>query len=115
MFHCLWIVAQSINWMLVIASGQSIGKKVARTQIRRVDGKVAGALHGVVLREFPYMALGWILPLSQLLVGFDHLRDQTIGLLIAVVAMIDCSMIFGAAHRCAHDYIAGTRVVSIRT
>jgi len=83
------------QWFLVARDGQTIGKKWMRIRIQRTSGQPAGFFRGVVLREWVFVALVFV------------------PLLYGVVVLIDALLIFGAASRCLHDYIADTRVVRV--
>lgn len=86
----------ALQSLLVAWSGQSIGKKVMRTCIVRMDGSPAGFLHGVLLRS-------WL----PLLAGLIPYIGGAFGL-------VDALLIFGADSRCIHDHVAGTKVMDLR-
>lgn len=81
-----------VQWYLIATSGQSIGKKVMKTKIVKLDGSEAGFLHGVVLRE-------WIIGVAAGVVN--------------CVGLIDVLFIFREDRRCVHDMIASTRVIQL--
>lgn len=86
----LWIV---INLPL-LRHGQTIGKKLLRIRIVRPDGSPAGIPRIVFLRFAPF----WILNL--------------VPVLGRIIGLVDSLAIFRENHRCLHDDIAGTIVVS---
>lgn len=82
------------QWSLLATTGQSLGKRMFRIRIIKTDGSQAGFGAAVVLRSW-LMLLFLCIPLINL------------------VALLDGFFIFGGERRCLHDYIAGTRVVSV--
>lgn len=86
----------ALQWMLIVSSGQSVGKKLAQTKIVRDDGAPVGFASGVVLREWVIAAL-----MSIPYVG-------------RMVRFIDAVAIFsGDERKTLHDRIAGTKVIDI--
>jgi len=83
------------QFYLVSTQGQSLAKKVCKTRIVRLDGSAPGFLHGVVLRMWLFWAAAAIPGVGS------------------VVGLVDALMIFRSDRRCAHDQIAGTRVIQI--
>lgn len=81
-----------VQWFLVAKSGQTIGKKMQRIRIVRMDGKPVGFVHGVVMRS-------WIL--------------GAVSFLIFCLAPIDALYIFREDRRCLHDLIADTQVLKL--
>ncbi len=81
------------QWILITRSGQTVGKKLMRIRIVKVDGSTLGFGDGVALREWVMRVIG-IVP--------------CVGPLISLVGIL---MIFGDEQRCLHDRIAGTKVV----
>ena len=97
-----WMLApMMVQWALIASRGQTVAKIFLRMRIVRMSGAKVDFLHGVVLRAWPVLAI-------QLGPTFlsPPLRPLT-GLLY----FVDVLFIFGAAHRCLHDRIAGTQVV----
>jgi uncharacterized RDD family membrane protein YckC len=85
------LAISAYQWYLVATTGRSLAKRWFGMKIVRMDGSEAGFLHGVVLRS-------WVL--------------GAIAMVFSFVGTIDALFIFGAEHRCLHDYIAGTRVIT---
>lgn len=85
--------------VLVYKYGQTIGKKVMGIRVVRMDGSRVSFPRFVFLR---WLAVAVIAIVVSLVV-------HSLGNL---VSLIDALMIFGAAHRCLHDYIADTQVVT---
>ncbi|MEZ4371900.1 MAG: RDD family protein [Polyangiaceae bacterium] len=81
-----------LQWFLVAKSGQTIGKKMQRIRIVRMDGKPVGFVHGVVMRS-------WIL--------------GAVSFLIFCLGAIDALYIFREDRRCLHDHIADTQVIKL--
>lgn len=81
------------NWVLISTKGQSIGKRMSGTRIRKADtGELPGFLYGVLLRN-------WV--------------PFVINRLCSLFALIDALFIFNDNHQCIHDLIATTCVVDI--
>ncbi len=89
------LLVSCVQWYLIATSGQTIAKKMLGMKIVRLDGSDPGFLHGVFLRVWVVALLGAI---------------PFIG---SFVSLVDPLMIFGSEHRCLHDHIAGTRVISV--
>ncbi|HEX7508998.1 MAG TPA: RDD family protein [Polyangia bacterium] len=81
------------QWILIIRTGQSLGKKWTGIRMERIDGARITFGTGVVLRNWVPKVMGAVPYLGMLF----HL--------------IDCLFIFREDRRCLHDHIAGTRVV----
>lgn len=84
-----------VQWYLIATSGQSIAKKLLGMKIVRLDGSDVGFVRGVILRV-------WVMGLLQ-----------AVPFVGSIIPLVDALMIFGEEHRCMHDQIAGTRVISI--
>jgi len=93
-------------WTIVLLYryGQTIGKKVLGIRVVRMDGSRVSFPRFFFLRWLGMAVLGAIF---GAICGALHIRyvGNSIGL-------IDALFIFGAAHRCLHDYIADTQVVT---
>lgn len=76
-------------------TGQSIGKKIAKTRIVKLDGSPPGFMHGVFLRSWVIGVLGAI---------------PWIG---SFISLADTLMIFRSDRRMLHDHIAGTQVIAL--
>jgi uncharacterized RDD family membrane protein YckC len=74
-------------------TGQSIGKRLLKIQVVRVDGRRAGAPRVALLRNVAPAIIGQV---------------PVVGWLVGIVNVF---MLFGEERRCVHDYIAGTVVV----
>jgi len=97
------VVMLALNGYLLATRGQTIGKLLTKIQI--VDAQSGGLLP--FLRVYVYRYL-WMLPLMFVVALIPGTVDDG---LVNVVALIDALFIFGAARRCLHDYIAGSKVV----
>jgi uncharacterized RDD family membrane protein YckC len=93
----------ALNGHLLATRGQTVGKLLTKIQI--VDAQSGGLLP--FLRVYVYRYL-WMLPLVFVVALIPGTVDDG---LVNVVAIIDALFIFGAARRCLHDYIAGSKVV----
>jgi uncharacterized RDD family membrane protein YckC len=89
----IFIFDIAINWKFLSTTGQSIGKKVAKTRIVTLDGRRPSMFVLVVKR---YAFFTFIAEIPE--VG-------------SFLTLINILFIFGRERRCLHDYIAGTRVV----
>jgi uncharacterized RDD family membrane protein YckC len=84
-----------VQFYLTSKHGQSVGKKVCKTRIVRFGGSPPGFVHGVVLRS-------WVIWVATAIPGVG-----------GIIGLVDALMIFRSDRRCAHDHIAGTRVIQI--
>lgn len=82
-----------VNAVLVHRNGQTIAKKLLGIKVVRADGSRA-----TLARIF------WLRNVVNGLLG-------AIPIIGGLYALVDTLMIFGAARRCCHDYIANTVVV----
>ena len=77
----------------LVARGQSLGKRIAKTRVVRLDGSAPGFVHGVLLRNWLFFGV-------SALPGVGTIAN-----------LVDVGMIFRADRRTARDHIAGTRVI----
>jgi uncharacterized RDD family membrane protein YckC len=82
-----------INWKFLSTSGQTIGKRVAKTRIVTMDGRVPSMVD-LVGKRYAFFSLIGVIPV----VG-------------AFISLANILFIFGRERRCLHDLIAGTRVI----
>lgn len=82
-----------INWKFLYTSGQTIGKKVAKTRVVTLDGRLP-SMFDLVLKRYAVFTLIVLIPV----VGTP-------------LTLINILFIFGRERRCLHDLIAGTRVI----
>ncbi len=82
-----------VQWTLIAKNGQSIGKRVVKTEVVRLDGSNPGFIHGVLLRSWIPIALTLIPIVGQM------------------IALVDVLYVFGDDRRALHDHIAGTKVI----
>lgn len=78
------------QWYLIATRGQSIGKFCLCIRVVSTDGKLPGAISGVVVRE-------WVRYLLCMIPFFG---------------LLDVVLIFTESKRCIHDYMASTCVVT---
>jgi len=81
---------------LLTKTGQSIGKRMAKIRIVKLDGQNPGFVHAVLLRTWVGAVITWI---------------PVIG---SIYGLVDALFIFRGDRRCIHDHIAGTRVVTVK-
>ncbi len=79
------------QWILLAISGQTLGKKLLMIRIVSESGKLPGFLQAVVMRNWLRFAFSFI----------------------PFFAFIDVIFIFSDSRRCLHDYMAGTKVISL--
>lgn len=93
-------------WQIVLLYkyGQTIGKKALGIRVVRMDGSRVSFARFFFLRGAALIVIIWVGSIVGVLVHFPYGGN--------VVQLIDCLMIFGAAHRCLHDLIADTQVVT---
>lgn len=96
-------VMLALNGYLLATRGQTIGKLLTKIQI--VEAQSGGLLP--FLRVYVYRYL-WMFPLVFFVAFIPGTVDDG---LLNLIALIDALFIFGAARRCLHDYIAGSKVV----
>ena len=84
-----------LNGYLLKKYGQTIGKKLLKIRIVTLDGELPGFNRLIGLRVVPVWVVTYI---------------PVIGYFLAV---IDSLFIFRKDRRCAHDLIAGTKVVNV--
>ena len=77
---------------LCATASQSVGKRLLKIRVVRLDGSRASVLRIVLLRN--------VIP-------------QALGAAFSVFAIIDAVFIFGDARRCLHDYLADTKVIKV--
>jgi uncharacterized RDD family membrane protein YckC len=92
------------QWTLIARTGQSLGKRWSKIKIFKLDDSEVDFLSGVVLRNW---VLG-VVPLILVALVPDLERGSNL------LGTVDALFIFGAAHRCLHDYIAGTKVLQLQ-
>jgi len=84
--HLIFLV---LNGHLLTYHGQTIGKRIVKTRIVDLNGQ--------------------ILPFGRVF----FLRYVVLGLLGAIVGIIDALFIFREDRRCLHDWVAGTLVIDV--
>jgi uncharacterized RDD family membrane protein YckC len=95
------VTITGLQWYWIATLGQSAGKRLMKTQIRKLDGSEVDFVSGVILRS-------WIVNFA-----FGVVHVITCGLLGWVVSLVDSVMIFGHERRCLHDRIADTKVIKL--
>lgn len=91
-----FVLLMAIQWKWLKATGQTIGKKVAKTRIVTMDGKKPEA-KDIVLKRYAFVSAISLVPV--------------IG---GVLALVDALLVFKSDRRCLHDMVAGTQVVKFR-
>ena len=89
------LLVAAVQWYLIATSGQTVGKKLVGGKIIKTTGEDVNFVSGVVLRSWVPAFIGWV---------------PFVG---SIFGLVDALFIFGADHRCIHDMIAGTKVISV--
>lgn len=104
--------------VLLSTRGQTIGKRMLGIKIVRTDGAPAGFVRAVLLRIGVLVAVGAAISLAidgpeAFAAGNDTKFPEptTADYIAFAISIGGVLLIFGAARRCLHDYIAGTIVV----
>ena len=92
------------NIVLVYKYGQTVGKRAMGIRVVRMDGSRVSFARFFFLR---WLAVAVASAIVAKIFGAMHMP-----LLANLTGLVDCLFIFGAAHRCIHDYIADTQVVT---
>jgi uncharacterized RDD family membrane protein YckC len=85
----------AIHWTFLNSTGQTIGKKVAKTRIVTMAGEKPG-MGDLVGKRYAFMNLIGIIPL----VG-------------SILPLVNVLFVFRKDRRCLHDLIGGTQVVKV--
>lgn len=85
----------AINGYLVGLTGQTLGKRLTRIQIRKLDDTLPSSWEWFWKRNLPLLVVNQIPWLG----GW--------------IGMANYLMVFGKQSRCGHDFLAGTRVVEL--
>ncbi len=96
-----WVVW---NVVLLYKYGQTVGKKVMGIRVVRMDGSRVTFARFFFLRGLAMAVIVWIASAIGVAIHFPFAGN--------VVQLLDCLIIFGAARRCLHDYVADTKVVT---
>ena len=93
-------------WQIVLLYkyGQTVGKKVLGIRVVRMDGSRVSFARFFFLRGLAMAVIVWIISAIGLAIHARFIGN--------LVTLVDYLLIFGAAHRCLHDYIADTQVVT---
>jgi len=81
-----------VELYLCATASQSVGKRLLKIRVVRLDGSRASVLRIVLLRN--------VVP-------------QALSAAFSIFALIDAAFIFGDARRCLHDYLADTKVIKV--
>lgn len=83
----------AIQWKFLKETGQTIGKKVAKTRIVTMEGNKP-KINDLLFKRYAFVNLISLIPV----VG-------------GIVSLVDVLLVFKKDRRCLHDMIAGTQVV----
>ena len=88
-------IYMAIQWKSLKATGQTIGKKVAKTRIVSMEGKKP-EVTDLIFKRYAFVSLLSVIPVAG-----------------GALALVDALMVFKKDRRCLHDLVAGTQVVKI--
>jgi uncharacterized RDD family membrane protein YckC len=97
-----WLVWQIV---LLYKYGQTVGKKAMGIRVVRMDGTRVSFARFFFLRGLATGIIGAVV--GGIIGAVAHITWGG-----NIFTLVDCALIFGAAHRCIHDYIADTQVVT---
>ena len=116
LFPCLGGILAILGWLailgyqiwLLVARGQTIGKRAMDIYIMRTVGGIPNVAW-LLVREFS-------IPVAVGILRYAGHKDpspigQAIQILLGFSWVIDSLFIFTPTRRCLHDYVAGTHVV----
>lgn len=83
----------AVQWSSLKTTGQTLGKKMAKTRIVTMDGKKP-EMNDLVFKRYAFVTFINLIPM----VG-------------GVLSLVDALLVFKADRRCLHDLVAGTQVV----
>ena len=86
----------AIQWKSLKATGQTLGKKMAKTRIVTMNGKKP-EVTDLAFKRYAFVAMINLIPV--------------IG---GVLSLVDVVLVFKADRRCLHDMVAGTKVVKFQ-
>nr|WP_228531196.1 MULTISPECIES: RDD family protein [Myxococcaceae] len=87
------VVAVGVQLAVMHRTGQSIGKRLLRIRVMRMDGSPVSLARLVFVRNLPFFVV------NQLCGG--------------ILGLVDALCIFGEQRRCLHDLFADTQVVVV--
>lgn len=95
--------------------GQSLGKRMMRIKVVRMDGSPVELIDIVFWRNWP--SVSCVIVMACFFVSeawtFAVIAMVAILLIAPLWFLIDTLFVFTAKHRCLHDYIAGTQVIAL--
>lgn len=86
-------IYMAVQWKFLKATGQTIGKKVAKTRIVTMDGRKP-EMNDLVFKRYAFVTVISLVPVAG-----------------GVLSLVDALLVFKADRRCLHDLVAGTQVV----
>jgi uncharacterized RDD family membrane protein YckC len=90
-----YAVFMAIQWNFLKSTGQTIGKRMAKTRIAKMDGSKPD-IRDLALKRYGFVSLISMIPVAG-----------------AILAWVDILLIFKKDRRCLHDLVAGTQVLSV--
>ncbi len=113
----LWSLATFALWfilhgVLIAKGGQTIGKRLMSIRVVTMEsGEAASLTRYALARELPVQLLAVPMIVAEELVPLMVMGVPLATFVWGFVGLADTLLIFRADRRCAHDLIAGTRVV----
>lgn len=83
----------AVQWSSLKTTGQTLGKKIAKTRIVTMDGKKP-EMNDLVFKRYAFVTVLSLIPVAG-----------------GVLSLVDALLVFKADRRCLHDMVAGTQVV----
>lgn len=83
----------AVQWKSLKATGQTLGKKIAKTRIVTMDGRKP-EMNDLVFKRYAFVTVLSLVPKAG-----------------GVLSLVDALLVFKADRRCLHDMVAGTQVV----
>ena len=110
------LLALAVQSVLVLARGQTLGKRMMDLQIVGKDGDRAGWLRGYALRYLVPYAVAGLLPAGALVLLRGTYDGQETFLALAAASLlfaVDLAMLVREPGKSLHDRLAGTSVVEL--
>ena len=101
------------NCYFLKRSGQSIGKKLMKIQIAKMDGGLPSLFTSLIIRESLLIAL--LSANLAISTTYGHEYRGISPVLVVSIFLFDILFIFFKERRCIHDHLASTQVCALET
>lgn len=113
------IIYAAVQCVLVVRTGQSLGKRLLGLRIVRPHGVLPGFVRGVLMRSwvFAIPVMGYTMLAPHIMFAMMPIDGPSLLTMYVVLYMgyglaaIDPAFILGPSRRCVHDWLADTEVV----